>query len=521
MASSEKKAKIPVTVVTGFLGAGKTTFVNHILKADHGLKIAVVENEYGEVGIDDALVMETKEEIFEMNNGCVCCTVRGDLIRILTKLMKRKNKLDAILIETTGLADPAPVAQTFFVDEDIKEGMRLDSILTLVDAKHIVQHLDEKKDKGIINESVQQVAFADRILLNKIDLVTPAEKEDIVDRIKVPPSGSRFRSLPLLFYPPKMDAAPIRSPTPWSLSVSLSLSLPITPPSVSACSALPIRIFQSLPLPFLTPSVYLYPAASISPSLSLSLSLSLSPSLSCPPAPPRLRFLPSPAPPSSPVLYPLCLRKQSINKVADIIETQFSKVELSKVLGIKAFDLEKMLEQDPDFLDLENAHDEHDNGHGHDHEHGHDSHDHDCKDPSHDHGHDHSHGHGCHDHDCKDPSHNHSHGHKHTHDYNVSSVGIQLEGDLDMMKMNTWLSTILQEKGEDLYRSKGILSIQGSDDKHVFQGVHMMVNFGSSQDGTIRPWGPDEKRVNKVVFIGKHLNREELTAGFTSCLAAS
>mmetsp|Transcript_13212 Transcript_13212/g.37247 ORF Transcript_13212/g.37247 Transcript_13212/m.37247 type:complete len:396 (-) Transcript_13212:731-1918(-) len=395
MASSEKKAKIPVTVVTGFLGAGKTTFVNHILKADHGLKIAVVENEYGEVGIDDALVMETKEEIFEMNNGCVCCTVRGDLIRILTKLMKRKNKLDAILIETTGLADPAPVAQTFFVDEDIKEGMRLDSILTLVDAKHIVQHLDEKKDKGIINESVQQVAFADRILLNKIDLVTPAEKEDIVDRIK------------------------------------------------------------------------------------------------------------------------------SINKVADIIETQFSKVELSKVLGIKAFDLEKMLEQDPDFLDLENAHDEHDNGHGHDHEHGHDSHDHDCKDPSHDHGHDHSHGHGCHDHDCKDPSHNHSHGHKHTHDYNVSSVGIQLEGDLDMMKMNTWLSTILQEKGEDLYRSKGILSIQGSDDKHVFQGVHMMVNFGSSQDGTIRPWGPDEKRVNKVVFIGKHLNREELTAGFTSCLAAS
>lgn len=388
--------KIPVTVVTGFLGSGKTTFVNYILKADHGLKIAVIENEYGEVGIDDALVMETKEEIFEMNNGCVCCTVRGDLIRILTKLMKRKKKLDAILVETTGLADPAPVAQTFFVDDEIKEGMRLDSILTIVDSKHIVQHLNEKKEAGIINESVQQIAFADRILLNKIDLVDEQEKEDIRERI------------------------------------------------------------------------------------------------------------------------------QSINKVADIIETQFSKVELSKVLGIKAFDLEKMLEQDPDFLDLEE-----DDHHGHDHHDHNDCHEHDCKDPTHhhhdhthhDHGHHHDHHEECKDHDCKDPSHKHKH--KHQHDYNVSSVGIQVEGDLDMQKMNQWLSTLLQEKGPDLYRSKGILSIQGSDDKHVFQGVHMMVNFGSSKDGTIRPWGADEKRINKVVFIGKFLDREELEGGFKACMASN
>lgn len=385
--------KIPVTVVTGFLGSGKTTFVNHILKADHGLKIAVVENEYGEVGIDDALVMETKEEIFEMNNGCVCCTVRGDLIRILTKLMKRKNKFDAILIETTGLADPAPVAQTFFVDEDIKEGMRLDSILTIIDSKHIVQHLDEKKEEGIINESVQQVAFADRLLLNKTDLVSDAEKKDIIERIR------------------------------------------------------------------------------------------------------------------------------SINKAAEIIETQYSKVDLSKVLGIKAFDLEKMLEQDPSFLDLDDGSDHHDHDH-HDHDHAHDQdHHHHHHHHGHDHDHKHDHDHDCKDHDCKDPSHNHRH--KHTHDYNVSSVGLQIEGELDMMKMNNWLSALLQEKGPDLYRSKGILAIQGSDDKHVFQGVHMMVNFGSSKDGTIRPWGENEKRVNKVVFIGKHLNRQELEDGFKSCLAGN
>eukprot|EP00873_Tetraselmis_striata_P021082 jgi/Tetstr1/441346/TSEL_029597.t1 len=377
---AEKDSKIPVTVVTGFLGSGKTTFVNYILKADHGLKIAVVENEYGEVGIDDALVMETKEEIFEMNNGCVCCTVRGDLIRILTKLMKRKKKLDAILA-----------------------GMRLDSILTIVDSKHIVQHLDEKKEDGIINESVQQIAFADRILLNKTDLVDAGEKADIKERIR------------------------------------------------------------------------------------------------------------------------------SINKIADIIETQHSKVDLSKVLGIKAFDLEKMLEQDPDFLILEQEddhgdHHHHDHDHGHGHEHKHDGHDHDCKDPEHHHhdhhtDHGHEHDHDCHDHDCKDPSHNHKH--KHKHDYNVSSVGIQLEGALDMQKLNQWLSQLLQEKGPDLYRSKGILSMQGSDEKHVFQGVHMMVNFGSSKDGTIRPWGADEKRINKVVFIGKFLNREELESGFKSCMASN
>ena len=161
-------------------GSGKTTLVNHILQGKHGKKIAVIENEYGEVGIDDGLVMqsiETKEEIFEMNNGCICCTVRGDLIRILHKLLKRRSKFDAILIETTGLANPAPVIQTFFVDEEIKEAVFLDAVLTLVDAKHVTQHLDEEKPDGVVNEAVQQIAFADRILLNKIDLLSPDGSE--------------------------------------------------------------------------------------------------------------------------------------------------------------------------------------------------------------------------------------------------------------------------------------------------------------------------------------------------------
>ncbi|MEW5316345.1 MAG: hypothetical protein WDW38_007724 [Sanguina aurantia] len=178
------KAKVPITVVTGFLGSGKTTLVNHILTGKHGKKIAVIENEFGEVGIDDALVMETREEIFEMNNGCICCTVRGDLIRILNKLLKRKQMFDAILIETTGLADPAPVIQTFFMDEEIKEACVLDAVLTVVDTKHIMQHLDEEKPGDVVNEAVQQIAYADKILLNKLDLVTEDEKLAVIRRIK-------------------------------------------------------------------------------------------------------------------------------------------------------------------------------------------------------------------------------------------------------------------------------------------------------------------------------------------------
>ena len=176
--------KVPVTVLTGFLGSGKTTLLNHILTEEHGRRIAVIENEFGEVGIDDALVLDAEEEIFEMNNGCICCTVRGDLIRILGNLMRRRDRFDQILIETTGLADPAPVAQTFFVDDEIATQLALDAIVCLVDAVHITAQLDRERDEGVENEAVEQLAFADRIVINKVDLVDDAQLEEVERRVR-------------------------------------------------------------------------------------------------------------------------------------------------------------------------------------------------------------------------------------------------------------------------------------------------------------------------------------------------
>ncbi|MGJ4948939.1 CobW family GTP-binding protein [Bradyrhizobium sp. HKCCYLS20291] len=342
-------SKTPVTVLTGYLGAGKTTLLNRILSEDHGKKYAVIVNEFGEIGIDNDLIVGADEEVFEMNNGCICCTVRGDLVRIISGLMRRKGKFDAIIVETTGLADPAPVAQTFFVDEDVQKNARLDAVVTVADAKWLSDRLKDAP------EAKNQIAFADVIVLNKTDLVTKPELAEVEARIR------------------------------------------------------------------------------------------------------------------------------AINPYARLHRTERCQIAISDVLERGAFDLDRILEIEPEFL---NAGDDHDHHH-HDHDHGHDHH------------------------------HHHDHGLKHYHDEEMQSLSLRSDKPLDPSKFMPWLQNLVQTEGGRILRSKGILSFQDDDDRYVFQGVHMMLE-GDHQ----RKWKPDEARQSRVVFIGRELPEDAIREGFERCIVS-
>ncbi len=314
--------QLPVTILTGFLGSGKTTLLNRILSEPHGKKYAVVINEFAELGIDDQLIVQSDEEVFEMNNGCICCTVRGDLIRIISGLMRRGREFDGIIVETTGLADPAPVAQTFFVDPDVKAAAKLDAIVTLVDAKHFLDHV------GDGHEIVEQIAFADVLLLNKVDLVSPEELAVVEDRVR------------------------------------------------------------------------------------------------------------------------------KINGFAPLYHTQNSEIDLKQILNRGAFDLNRILEQEPHFLDH----------------------------------------------------------HHHHHEEDVASVGITTDKPIDPDKFEAWIGTLLRLKGQDIFRSKGILNVSGSNRRFVFQGVHMQMNHSWGN-----PWRGRDTRDSRIVFIGRDLDAEALREGFLNC----
>ncbi|MGB6541842.1 MAG: GTP-binding protein [Xanthobacteraceae bacterium] len=336
--------KVPVTVLTGYLGAGKTTLLNRILSEPHGKKYAVIVNEFGEIGIDNDLVVGADEEVFEMNNGCICCTVRGDLVRILDGLMRRKGKFDAIIVETTGLADPAPVAQTFFIDENVGRKTRLDAVVTVADAKWLIERLKDAP------EAKNQIAFADVILINKTDLVSPEELREVEARIR------------------------------------------------------------------------------------------------------------------------------GINRYAKVHKTERAMIPLDAVLGRNAFDLDRILDIEPEFLE----------GDGHDH----------------DHHHDHDHGHAPRG------------GLKHYHDEEMQSIALKSDRPLDADKFFPWVQELVQTEGPNILRCKGILSFKNDDERFVFQGVHMILDGGHQ-----RPWREEEKRSSRLVFIGRNLPQEKITEGFESCAA--
>lgn len=445
--------KIPVTVITGFLGSGKTTLLNRVLYENHGKKIAVIENEFGEIGVDNELVIGADEEIFEMNNGCICCTVRGDLIRILTQLTRRKDKLDHIIIETTGMANPSPVAQTFWVDEEMQEQFKLDAIVTIVDAKHVWLHIDDSE------ECKEQIAFADVILLNKTDLVSTEELGLLKTRIKRMNGQAKIHTT----VNAEINLNHILNVNAFDLDAKVELNPGFLdeeyPYEWSGFFELEEGVYDLTfdNGPDETMDILVLPVTNSSDESQLKA--------------------------SKKAIY-LFSERDDVNvlnsKNSTVSLLQKNEIDLSQIqqtyqLIINKKELYGLFTQHgPEEFNMSFTL----NG------------------------------------KPVTPFAQHQHSHSHEHDSTVVSVGIEDERPLNMKKVDTWISFLLQYKGVDIYRMKGILNIKNNPNRFVFQGVHML--FDATED---RAWRADELKRNQIIFIGKNLDRKEIITGFEQCIA--